>query len=169
MSNGLPRIWVQASKNKKNKGRVACHEKDTAHITDKNPEGLLDISPCSVSDTGYEPREVAATPYVRTCIQRGRLKEVPEPSDAEKKILVTAAEKKVSTAIIREEMAEAQAQAKAVKEQANAEIAIAEAAKAKSEAEVKKAEAKTAAALARKAKAEAKKTEAEARKAEAGS
>ncbi len=96
MSNGLPRIWVEASKSEKNKGRVACYDTDDAH-----PGGLLDISPCSESGTGYEPREVAATPYVRTCVRHGRLTEVPEPSVAEKKIIALAVEKKVPLDVAR--------------------------------------------------------------------
>jgi hypothetical protein len=75
----LEKIWVQPSDKPKFKGRVACHEYDTAHITPDNPEGLLDISPCSVSGEGYDPREVVATPYVRECLRQGKLVQVPAP------------------------------------------------------------------------------------------
>lgn len=75
----MEKIWVQASDKKAFSGRVACYERDPAHVTPDNPEGILDISPCSESRKGYEPRQVAGTPYVYDCIRQGKLVLVPTP------------------------------------------------------------------------------------------
>lgn len=75
----MSKIWVVPT----NKNRIGIHEYDTAHITNDNPQGLLDISPCSVSGKGMEPREVEATPGVYRAIHERRLREVPKPSREE--------------------------------------------------------------------------------------
>jgi len=158
----MEKIWVKANDAPKFKGRVAIYEHDTAHITPDNPTGLLDISPCSESGKGYEPRLVFATPYVNECLRQRKLVQVPEPSAAEKKALKLVEDEKISLAKAKHEIALVQDRARLEIEAAKAETIVAEAEIAKAKAEAKKAEA-------RKAQDAAKKASAATEKAEAGS